>query len=357
MNKTQKTLLATTFVSCLIGLLFVFEASTAESFVTFGTPYHFLKQQAIGLVIGFVALIIGYLLPSEFFIKTAIVWYVVGLLGLIAVFLPVIGLELNGAHRWIKLGSFTFQTVEFFKFAMIVFYAQWLSKHQKLRPFLFLTAIPLLLVILQPDLGSLLVVLSIAVGMFFMAGGNIKNLSVIFALLIPFLLIAIFSSDYRMKRLTTFIDPNSDPLGASFHIRQITLALGRGGLLGEGIGNSKQKFSYIPEASTDSIFSIIAEEIGFVGSLFIIGLFVTFFFSGMRLVNQANVKVATKLMGFGILIWIGIQVILNLSAVVALVPLTGIPLPFFSYGRSSLIMILFATGVLIKIGKQTEKTK
>ena len=166
-------------------------------------------------------------------------------------------------------------------------------------------------------------------------------------------LLAIFTSPYRMKRLTTYLNPESDPLGASFHIRQITLALGQGGVWGKGIGNSSQKYSYIPEASTDSIFAIISEEIGFVGATFLLSILFWYLLTSFRVVSKADILPAERLLGFGIIFWIGLQTLLNISAVVALIPLTGMPLPFFSYGRSSQVMILFASGILIRIGKQT----
>ncbi len=343
------------FATCLLtilGVVFVFEASTAESFATFGNQYHYLKQHLIGLAFGIVAFFVGLFIPSKIWIKTSPILYIAGIILLLLVFVPGIGLSLNGARRWISIAGIGLQPIEFFKFAMIVFYSNWLSSHQRLIPFLFLTAIPAILVILQPDLGSLLVVIAIASSMYFTAGGEIKKLLGLATVGIPFIILAIVASPYRMKRITTFINPESDPLGASFHIRQITLALGRGGLMGQGIGESQQKFSYIPEASTDSIFAIIAEEIGFLGSLGIIGIYCVFFFHAYKIVAESEQPKNIQLLGMGIILWFGLQLILNLSAVVGLVPLTGVPLPLISYGRSSLVMLLFAIGILLRIGKK-----
>jgi len=351
--KNYIVLFTVTLIMSLIGLIFVFESSTAESFLLFGNQYHFLIQHSMGLAIGLLGLGVAVLIPSQFWIKSSAIWYILGLILLVMVFIPGIGLSLNGATRWIVIGSARFQPIEFFKFALIAFFANWLSKHQKFLPFLFLTGLPALLLILQPNLSSLLLLLAIAGSMFFVAGGDIKKILGLLAIGIPIVIILIIASPYRLKRLTTFINPESDPLGASFHIRQITLALGRGGWTGQGIGNSNHKYSYIPEASTDSIFSIIAEEIGFLGSLSILSLFVIYFYNANKIVSNSKKTKSIKLLGFGIIIWIGLQVILNLSAVVGLVPLTGMPLPFFSYGRSALVMLLFATGILIKIGKET----
>lgn len=352
-SKNYLFLLLTAVVMSLLGLIFVFESSTAESYSLVGNQYHFLIQHSIGLGLGFFALLFGFLVPPKLWIKTSVLWYVVGLALLVLVFIPGLGLSLNGASRWIEVAGVRFQSIEFFKFALIVFFSSWLSKHQRFAPFLFLTAIPALLIILQPDLGSLLLLIAIAAGMFFVAGGDIKKLLGLAVVGLPIVVVSIIASPYRMKRLTTFINPESDPLGASFHIKQITLALGRGGLTGQGIGNSNQKYSYIPEASTDSIFAIIAEEIGFIGSVIILALFVIYFYNAYKVVSNSEQPKEIKLLGLGIIIWIGLQVILNLSAVVGLVPLTGMPLPFFSYGRSSLVMILFATGILVRIGRKT----
>lgn len=353
MKSHHFVLFLVTIILTVLGVVFVFESSTAESYTTFGNQYHYLIQHLIGLGFGIIAFCIGLFIPSKIWLKTSLIWYIVGILLLLLVFIPGVGLSLNGSSRWFSIAGMRFQSIEFFKFALIVFYSNWLSIHQRFGPFLFLTAIPAVLVLLQPDLGSLLLLLTIACALFFVAGGNIKKLLLLGVIGVPITLLAIVSSPYRMQRLTTFLNPESDPLGASFHIRQITLALGRGGLIGQGIGESQQKYSYIPEASTDSIFAIIAEEIGFIGSFFILFLYGLFFFHGYKIVQNTEKPKPIQLLGMGIIIWIGLQVILNLSAVVGLIPLTGMPLPFISFGRSSLVMVLFATGILIRIGKKT----
>jgi len=345
-------LLILIIILSLLGTLFVFEASTAESYAIFGTQYHFLYQHVLGLGLGIVAVLIGFFLPSKLWIKFGPVMYIIGLLLVLLTLIPGIGLDLNGARRWISIGGLRFQSVEFLKFGVIAYYASWMQQHQKLGPFLFLTAIPTVLIMLQPDLGSMLLVVAIAFSMFFLAGGNTKHFTILGAIGIPLVLAAIVLSPYRMRRLTTFLNPESDPLGASFHIRQITLALGRGGLWGQGIGNSNQKYSYIPEASTDSIFAIIAEEVGFLGALGIILLLSFFLYAAYTSVRATDVSPADKLSGLGLVFWVGLQMLLNLSAVVALIPLTGMPLPFFSYGRSSQVMLLFSSGILLRLGRK-----
>lgn len=352
-SKLGISLLLVTLILSVIGAVFVFEASVNESLSTFGDRFYLIKQHGLGLLVGWSALVVGLIVPSKWWIKSGLILYIAGLILLGAVFIPGIGLNLNGASRWISIGGLTLQPVELFKFGLVAYLAAWLSKKQSLLPFLLILAIPTLLLLMQPDMGSLLLILSISIGMFFAAGGNVKNIGLIGLVGIPILVVAIISSPYRLERITTFINPESDPLGSSFHVRQITIALGRGGLIGQGLGNSSQKYAYIPEASTDSIFAIIGEEVGFVGVSIIISIFLAYAYLGYRLVQRSQQEEAVKLLGLGILIWVSVQVLLNLSAVAALVPLTGVPLPLISYGRSSLIMVLFATGVLLRTGKHT----
>jgi cell division protein FtsW len=352
----MKKLLFSTIVLTLLGLLFVFEASTAESLATYGHQYHFLRQQSMWLGVGLVALIVAALTPLQLLQKTSPIWYGLGILLLILVLIPGIGREFNGARRWIGIGSITVvQPIELVKFCVTVFFASWMSKHQKLVPFLFLSGLPIGLVLLQPDLGSTLILFAVTFGMYFLAGGNLKFLGITTAGALLFFAIAVGTSSYRMQRVTTYLNPELDPLGAGFHIRQITLALGRGGLLGQGIGNSQQKLAYIPEPSSDSIFAITAEEVGFVGSLFIITLYALYIHAAISIAKSQKKNRFNYLIATGITIWFAAQTLLNLAAIVALVPLTGLPLPLFSYGGSSLVMILFATGILLRLSLVKKK--
>lgn len=348
---TTTGLVSTVFILTLLGLLFVFDASVAEAFHTFGDQYHFLRQHTVWAGLGLGLMFVTSFIPLAWWEKLAQPLYILGLILLIMVFIPGIGRELNGAHRWIFLGRLRLQPIEPFKLMLIVFFADWLNHHQRLLPFLFTTGLPALLILLQPDLGSLLVLGGIAFGIYFVAGGKLSHILSLTAGVSLLLALAILTSNYRLQRLKTFLNPQADPLGAGFHIRQITLALGRGGWLGQGIGNSRQKFSYLPEASTDSIFAIIAEEVGFVGSSVLILLFGCYFFFAAKTIHQVDNSFA-QLVGWGTLIWVAAQTLLNLAAIVTLIPLTGIPLPFISYGGSALVMILIANGILWRVGKE-----
>jgi len=273
-----------------------------------------------------------YLIPFSIWKKVSPWVFLGSIILLLCVFIPGLGKSVNGAHRWIVLAGITLQPVEIVKFGMIIFFATWMEKHHKLLPFLFLTLLPVGLLLLQPDMGSALIVIAIAFGIYYLAGAPYRIFLAIGGAGIALLVLAVMISPYRLRRLTTFINPESDPLGASFHIRQITLALGSGGIWGQGIGQSRQKFSYLPEASTDSIFAIIGEEVGFIGSALILFLFAIFLHLAGKVVNKTEQGSFANLLAGGILVWLAMQITLNLAAIVALVPLTGIPLPFFSYG-------------------------
>lgn len=350
---SRKILLIITFVLCMLGLLFVFESSISNALAVFGDQYHFLRRQAIGLGIGFGSLIGALLIPRGFWRHTGPVWYLASVFLLLMVFIPGVGREFNGALRWISVfGLGVIQPIEIAKFGLVVGLSYWLSRHQRLAPFMLVAGLPILLVISQPDLTSSLLLAVLSVSMFFLAGGRVKWLAVVTGSLLLFAVLAIATSEYRTQRVLTFVDPSRDPLGSSFHIRQITLALGRGGWVGQGIGNSRQKDSYIPEPSTDSIFAIVGEEIGFLGSLLVISLYGGYTATGWRIARKQVKDRFSFLLASGIVIWITLQTLINLAAVVALIPLTGMPLPFFSYGSSSLVMVLFATGVLAKLDRK-----
>lgn len=350
-NPYPKALFLVALLLSGLGLFFVFEASVAESFNTFGHQYHFLQRQAIGFVVGLIALGVGFFMKPSFWRRISPIGYLIGLFFLIGVFIPGISLELNGAHRWLSFGGLRLQPVELFKFMLLAFFASWMSRTQKVATFLFFTGIPALLIISQPDLGSVLVLVWIAFGLYFLAGGELKMISMLGIIGGVLVAVAILTSPYRLERLKTYLNPDLDPLGSGFHTRQITIALGNGGWFGVGLGNSRQKHAYIPEASSDSIFAIVAEEVGYVGSMFILSLYLLYFHFARKIIGVLKKGSFEFLLAWGILLWISGQTLLNLAAVVVLVPLTGLPLPFFSYGSSSLVMVLFSTGILMKLGK------
>lgn len=299
------------------------------------------------MLLGLGGFFLALLIPSKWYIKFAPIIFIGALFLLVATLIPGIGLKLNGAQRWLNLGFMVMQPVEIMKFALIVFMSSWLVKQQRIQTYLLTLGLPAVLVMLQPDMGSTIVLTGIATLLYVVGGGSYKHLGFVAAGMIPVVITLILVAPYRLQRITTYLNPASDPQNTGYHVRQLTLALGRGGIFGQGIGNSSQKFSYVPEASTDSIAAIIGEELGFVGLLLVIGLYLLLFRTGLQMSD--GLENERRLLAYGILIWVVVQFLLNLAAASALAPLTGVPLPLISYGRTSLIAILFALGVLLRL--------
>ena len=334
-----------------VGLFFVFEASTVESFKLFGHQYYFVKQQALWLLFSISVFLVTYFLNLQFLEKIALPLYLIGLLFLVLPLIPGIGLKLNGARRWVTLPWGSFQPVEIFKFCFINFYAAALAKEAKLETFLFFLFLPAIILLLQPDFGSLMILVASATSIYFLAGAELKVLGIFSGIGLLLAALLILLSPYRRERLMTFFKPMENVQQESYHIHQVILALGSGSLFGQGIGNSQQKYAYVPEASSDSIFAIIAEELGFLGSTLIILGLMAYFFLANLMIRKKDLNRYQALLFYGILSWVAIQIIFNLAAVVALLPLSGMPLPFFSQGGSSLLMVFFASGVLLNISK------
>ncbi len=337
----------------IFGLVMVFESSNVTAFRDFGDKYHFVKDQLMWGAFGMIGLLVASFFDYHKYYKLAVPGILITIILLVGVFIPGIGVRALGAHRWIGFGSFTFQPAELAKLSLLIYLSAWLSMPEKGRfiPFLLLVGLLTGLVIIEPDLGTAIIILSVSVILYFVSGAPIMQ----FLLLLPagiggILLLAVTSS-YRFKRLTTFLNPALDPLGASYHIRQILISLGSGGWLGLGLGASRQKYEFLPEATTDSIFAIIGEEFGFIGATILIAIFVFLLFRIVRLIERAPDRFG-YLLGTGILGMLAIQIVVNLGSMTALFPLTGVPLPFISYGGSNLIITLTSFGILINISKQ-----
>lgn len=336
----------------IFGLVMIYEASNISAFQSFSDKYYFVKEQALWAVFGFVILLVFSQVNYKKFYYLAIPSLSITVLCLIAVLIPGIGLKALGARRWLDLGFLTFQPSEFAKLSLILYLSSWLINKEKSKfiPFIFLLCLIVGLVVLQPDLGTAIILTAIFMVVYFLSQAPIWH----FFILLPMSLIAVIIisiiSPYRYQRLLTFFNPAHDPLGASYHIRQVLISLGSGGFFGIGIGASRQKYQYLPEATTDSIFAIIAEEFGFFGSLILISSFLIFLYRIYRVVIQAPDKYSF-LLSAGIFSLIASQISINLGAMVALFPLTGIPLPFISYGGSNLVVTLASIGILLNISK------
>jgi len=292
--------------------------------------------------------------------KYAHLFFFAAIFLLLVVFLPGLGFETKGASRWIVLGDLSFQPSELAKLAFIIYFANWLSmKERELKnfekgflPFILIVAIIALPLIIQPDIGTMIVIVMIAVAMFYAGGANTSHLPLLFAgaILVIFSLIKL--APYRVDRLMVFLHPELDPRGIGYQINQALLALGSGGIFGLGYGHSRQKFNYLPEPMGDSIFAIIGEEMGFVGLIILITLFIIFAKRGFEVAKNAPDNFG-KFMAFGITSWIAFQAVINICAITSLAPLTGIPLPLISYGGSSLVVSLMGMGILLNISKHS----
>lgn len=346
------TLLILVLVFSLFGLLMVYDASQFEAFKGFGDKYYFIKQQVIWFVLGILSLVFFSFFDYHFLKKIAVPLFFLSIILLVLVFVPGLGVSAGGAHRWLKIAFLTIQPAEVIKLSGIIFFAALFER--KINSFSFVAFLSIIVTIIgvfQKDLGTAIIFSIIAFAMYFLAGAPLKYLISCLAFGLIGFIGFISTSGYRRQRVLAFLDPFTDPQGFSYHISQVLIALGSGGIFGLGVGQSRQKFAYIPEVTTDSIFSIIGEEFGFLGGFILIMLLAFFIQRGFRIASKADDKFGWFLAS-GITVWIAAQAILNLAAMVSLVPLTGVPLPFISYGGSALLANLTAVGILLNISRQ-----
>ncbi len=339
------TILLLSLAISLIGLIAIYDASVVEGFRDFSDKFHFVKQQLTWLFIALGFFLVSSRIPISFYQKYSTIIFLGALFFIIIVLIPGIGLKLQGARRWLNFGPFGFQPSEPFKTALVIYLSVWLEKPKPLKQFLFLISLILGLVMLQPDLGTASIIGLTSFSLYYLSGAEIKKVLSFSGILLVGLLVLIFSSSYRLDRVKTFLDPTSDQLGTSYHINQVLLGLGSGGLSGVGLGQSRQKYAYLPESTTDSIFVIIGEELGFIGSVVLIALLASFVIYILNLSLRASQKQA-KLLIAGIGLLLLSQIFVNLGSMVALIPLTGVPLPLISYGGSSLVTTFISLGVL-----------
>lgn len=336
----------------LFGLVMVYDASVFQALNDFKNSLYYIKQQIIWVILGSIGAIFLSFFDYHYFKKFAPVIMGGSVILMLAVFIPGLGVSGGGAHRWLNLGFFTIQPAEIVKLATVIYLAAMFEKKVRLLPFLGVVGtVSFITAVLQKDLGSSIVFIAMSLMIYFVSGGVIWYLLASLPLGVIVLWILIATSAYRVKRVLAFLDPFSDTQGFTYHIAQVLIALGSGGFFGLGLGQSRQKFEYIPEVSTDSIFAIVGEELGFIGSFALICLFVMFIAKGLKIATNAQDNFG-RILAIGITAWIGIQAAVNLSAMVALLPLTGVPLPFISYGGSALLTNLAAVGILLNISKQ-----
>ncbi|BCX14826.1 MAG: stage V sporulation protein E [Patescibacteria group bacterium] len=349
-NNFDWQFLVIVLILTFLGLVFIADASAPQALKFFGDRFYFVKQQVVWALFGFVFLLLFSNINYKIWSKLSVFIFAFSIFLLILVITPWFGFKALGASRRIVLGSFGFQPSELVKFSLVLYFAKLAESRKGFFAYILPLFIVCFLIMLQPDLGTTLVVAAIGTAQIFVAGVSaVKFLGLL--ILSSFLGFAlIWFSDYRRDRLLTFLKQVTDPLGKSYHISQILISLGLGGFWGVGLGESRQKYLFLPEAATDSIFAIIAEEIGFVGSVVLIGLFLYLIYRGFKIAVLSS-DIFAKMTAFGFTVWIASQAFLNLASMTSLTPLTGIPLPFISYGGSSLIMILMSAGIVLNISK------
>lgn len=346
-------LLTTVGVLVIFGLIMVYDASVVQGLKDFKDGYYYIRQQLIWVGLGILSLIFFSGFEYKKFKPLAPILLFFSFLLLLAVFIPGLGISGGGAHRWLKIGMLTLQPAEIIKLTGVIFLASVFEKKARLLPFILLTlAVIFVTAVLQKDLGSSIVFVAISTALYISAGGSLWHFLLALPAALLGLVALIITSSYRSRRILAFLDPFSDPQGFTYHISQVLIALGSGGLFGLGLGHSRQKFEYIPEVSTDSIFGIVGEELGFVGALLLLGLFFILILRGIKIAQNCTDNFG-KILALGLTFWLGIQVIINISSMTALLPLTGVPLPFISYGGSALVANLTAVGILLNISKQS----
>lgn len=361
MKKTPDFILIIVTLALLtIGMIMVYSASAVWASYKMGDSFFFAKRQLLFAGLGVVAMF--FIMKIDYWVWRTYskVILLVCFILLILVLIPGVGLVRGGARSWIGIGAFSIQPSEFMKFAMIIFLAKFLAERQKLitsfkrglLPALGFVFLAFGMIMLQPDLGTGTVMVGTCIIMIFISGARVFHF-VMFGLLgVAGFVGLIASAPYRMKRITSYLDPWSDPLGSGFQIIQSLLAIGPGGLFGLGLGQSRQKFLYLPEPQTDFIFAILSEELGFIGGSFVLLLFSLLLWRGIRIALGAPDLYGTFL-AVGIVAMIAIQVMINVGVVTGLMPVTGITLPFLSYGGSSLTLMLMAVGVLLNISRHS----
>ena len=358
----DKWLLASVLVLCAFGLIMVFSSSEVQGYVDHNNASYYFQHQIVWLAIGFVGALLALGLDYHRLRALAPAGAAVALLLLVLVLIPHIGVTRNGARRWFSFGQVTLQPAEIAKIVLIVYLARWLEKsgtrirgfRDGLLPFLLMFGLIVGLVLLEKDLGTAMVMAVIALAMFLVAGARASHVIGSLALAVGGMWLLIRLEPYRFSRMSAFLNPWADSLNTGFQSVQSVLALGSGGLFGVGLGNSIQKYQWLPEAHTDFIFAIIGEEVGLVGTLFVLALFCLLAYRGYRAALRAP-DTFGLLLATGITTWLIFQAFVNMAAVTLTLPTTGIPLPFVSFGGSSLSVSLAAVGLLLNISAQGVK--
>ena len=364
-KKPDYILLAGTAILMILGILILASVSASLSQEKFGNPYYFLKHQVFwGIIPGLILAFLVFRAPLDFLKKWAPFLLLINLILAAMVFLPKIGMSAGGASRWLSLGKITFQPSEFLKLTFILYLASWLASRSSLQKFggkkknsqtfiafLLVLGLIALLLIFQPDISTLGIIIAAGVLMYFLAETPLWHSILMILTGAGALYSLIKLTPYRMRRWTVFLNPEIDPLGMGYQIKQALIAVGSGGIFGLGLGMSRQKFGFLPHSISDSIFAIFSEETGFLGAIILILLFLLFLWRGFKISKEAKNRFS-KLAALGISSWLTLQAFINIGAMIGILPIAGIPLPFISYGGTHLTAELMGVGILLNISKK-----
>ncbi len=359
-HRVDKPLLISILILAIGGFFIFSSASLGLLARTSGSTFSNVafSQAFYGLFLGMIVFFITSRIPYKFWRKHALLIFFLSLVATACVFIPQISFLHGGARRWISIGSLSFQPSEFLKIGFIIYLAAWIASVKQgvktfkfgLLPFLIITTVAGVLLLNQPDTDTFLVILLSGITMYAVGGGKIRHLALIFLIAIIGFATIVMMRPYVLSRVMTFVNPARDSLGSSYQIQQSLIAIGSGGITGRGFGKSIQKFSFLPEPIGDSIFAVASEEFGFLGSIFIVGMFFFFAFRGLKIAARAP-DMFGGLMAVGIVILIVSQSFINIASMLNVFPLSGITLPFISHGGTSLFMTLASVGILLNISK------
>lgn len=359
-GKHADNILLTTLLILLVGGVFIFLSASLGLFASDGASFADVarNQLLLGLVGGGAACLLAFNLPYTVWRRASLYLWIGAVILTLAVFLPVIGVTLNGAHRWIALGPVTVQPSEFLKLAYLLYMATWLSGAKSklgdlrfgLLPYVIITGITGAVLILQPDNDTFLITAVSGLVMYVAAGAKLRDLAILGLIGIIGASVIVFAKPYVAERITTFLNPDRDPQGASYQLKQSLLAVGAGEMTGRGFGQSIQKFGKLPEPISDSIFSVFSEEFGFFGSIALILAYLVFALRGLWVAARAP-DMFGALAALGIVILVSAQSYLNIASMLGLFPLSGLPLVFISHGGSAMVASLAGAGILLSISR------
>lgn len=345
-----------------IGVVMVYSSSSIVALKRYNDGYYFLKRQLLFASLGVFIMLAVSRIDYRIYQKFAYPLLGISLISLVLVLIPHVGVDIAGTRRWFRVGGFTFQPAEFMKIAMVIYMAHSLSKKGErvkafsvgIVPHMMVLGFTLLLILMQPDFGTSMAIAAVVFIMLFTAGARLTHLLSLVLLSLPAIYMLVFRVAYRRRRIMAFLNPWDDPQNVGFQIIQSFLAFGNGGLFGVGLGDGRQKMFYLPESFTDFIFSTIAEETGLIGILIIMALFVTFIVRGLQMSLRMKDPFG-RYLALGLTSVIGLQAFINMAVVMGLLPNKGLPLPFISYGGSSIMTTLIGVGILLNISSHEVK--